>query len=127
MSGMMLQAFGEKGIHAIYPPPAGMDFHDKAALTAYVAQIPSQEFLLLLANYGVCSLIAGIVASMISGRNIMLPALIVGSIITLGEVFNVMMLPGQPVWFSAASLLIHLPFALVGYAVVRKRELGIGD
>jgi hypothetical protein len=120
MLAMILQVFGEKGIHLSYPPPAGLDYHDKAALAQYSAQIPTQEFLLLLANYAVCSLVGGIMATTVSGRDGKAYAIIVGIVLTLAEVFNVMMMP-QPFWFSAMSLLMHLPFAFLGYLLVRKK------
>ncbi len=120
MSAMILQVFGEKGIHLIYPPPPELDFRDKAALAAYSAQVPQQEFLLLLANFALCSLIGGAVATLVSGRGDKMPAIIVGSVLTLAEIFNVVMIP-QPVWFSAACLLSHVPFAFLGYLLFRKK------
>lgn len=123
MAGMMLQAFAEKGIHSVYPPPPGLDFRDKVAIASYMAQVPASAMMLQLLNYLVCSLIAGAVATLISGRVISRPALAVGIVITLASIANVFMLPGQPVWFVVISLLMHIPAALVGYALARSRSL----
>lgn len=123
MAGMMLQAFIEKGIHAMYPPPPGLDFRDKVAIANYMAQVPVAAMLLQLLNYLVCSLIAGAVATLLSGRAISRPALVVGGVITLASVANIVMLPGQPLWFLAVTLVTHIPAALMGYALVRSRSL----
>ncbi len=116
MSGMILQVLGEKLIHMIFPAPAGLDVQNKEAIAAYMSQVPPVEFVFLLVNYAICSFVAGAVATFVVGREHRSPAIIVGSLITLGEVLNVAMIP-QPIWFSALSLLSHMPFALLAYKV----------
>jgi len=123
MAGMMLQAFIEKGIHFMYPPPPGLDFRDKTAIANYMAQVPIAAMLLQLFNYFVCSLLAGAVATLLSGRAMSRPALVVGVVITLGSVANIVMLPGQPLWFLAVTLITHIPAALMGYAIARSKSL----
>jgi len=123
MAGMMLQAFIEKGIHSMYPPPPGLDFRDKVAIANYMAHVPASAMALQLLNYFICSLIAGAVATLLSGRAMSRPALVVGVVITLASVANIVMLPGQPFWFVAVTLIIHVPAALIGYAVARSRSL----
>ncbi len=121
MSGMMLQVMGEKLIHMIYPAPAGLDLQNREAIAAYMAQVPPAEFVFLLLNYAICSFIAGAVATFVVGREQRIPAIIVGSLITLGEVMNVLTIP-QPVWFSALSLLSHLPLALLAFKVFGRQS-----
>ena len=116
MSGMILQVLGEKLIHMIFPAPAGLDVQNKEAIAAYMSQVPTVEFVFLLVNYAICSFVAGAVATFVVGREHRSPAIIVGSLITLGEVLNVVMIP-QPIWFSALSLLSHLQMALLAYKV----------
>ncbi len=124
MSGMILQVMGEKLIHMIYPTPAGLDLQNREAIAAYMSQVPPIEFVLLLLNYAICSFVAGAVATFVVGREQRLPAIIVGSLITLGEVMNVAMIP-QPVWFSVLSLLSHLPLALLAFKVFG-RQASVG-
>lgn len=121
MLGMMLQAFGEKGIHAIYPPPAGITLEDEGALRAYIAQLPFGAFALLIANYLVSSFIAGVISTHIAGRQTIAPAMIAGVLITIASIANAFMIPGQPLWFSVVSILTHLPCTLAGYALVRQK------
>ncbi|MBX2905849.1 MAG: hypothetical protein KF744_07420 [Taibaiella sp.] len=123
MAGMMVQAFIEKAIHASYPPPPGLDFRDKVAIANYMAQVPIAAMMMQLVNYFACSLLAGAVATLLSGRVISRPALVVGGIITLASVANMVMLPGQPLWFLVTTLLLHIPAALLGYALARSRSL----
>ena len=123
MAGMMLQAFIENGIHAMYPPPPGLDFKDKAAIANYMTQVPASAMMLQLLNYFVCSLLAGAVATLFSGRAVSSPALIVGVVITLASVANIIMLPGQPLWFLVVTLILHIPAALLGYAAARAKNL----
>jgi hypothetical protein len=121
MSGMMLTVFGEMGIHHFYPPPAGISLENKIALSEYIASMPAKAFLLLLTNYAVCSLIAGIVATMVAGRNTKIPAIFVGILISLGAIFNILKMPPQPVWFVALSILLHIPLTLSGCYIARKK------
>ena len=114
MGGMILQALGEKGIHIVYPPPPGLNFTDKAAIAAYAAQTPTVVFVLILINYMVCALLSGVIATLVSGRKSVMPALIAGAIITLGGIFNVMMIP-HPMWFAILSVLVYIPSAWLGY------------
>ncbi len=114
MAGMLLQALGEKCIHIVYPPPPGINFTDKAAIAAYAAQTPTVVFVLILINYMVCALLSGVIATLVSGRKSVMPALIAGAIITLGGIFNVMMIP-HPMWFAILSVLVYIPSAWLGY------------
>lgn len=109
------------GIHHFYPPPAGISLENKVALTEYIAGMPAKAFLLLLANYAVCSFIAGIVGTVVVGGNTRIPAIIVGILISLGAIYNILKMPPQPIWFVAFSILLHLPLALSGYFIARKK------
>jgi hypothetical protein len=118
MLGTMLQVLGEKGIYSLYPLPDGIPMDDKQGLVSYMASLPNMAFILLLGNYFVCTIIAGLSATLIAGRTIM-PAAIAGIIITLGGIYSAIMLSFQPVWYFAFSIVILLPAALIGYALGR--------
>lgn len=116
MSGMILQVLGEMFIHMVFPAPVGLDLQNREAIAAYMSQVPTIEFVFILLNYAICSFVAGVVATFVVGRQHRLPAIVVGVLITLGGVMNVLTIP-QPVWFSALSLLSHLPLALLAFKV----------
>ena len=121
MTGMILISLGEKLLQLKYPlPPDAGD--SKAALANAIASMPKDAFEFLLVNYAVASLGAGIAASLVAKRATMIPAIIVGVIITLGGIFNNISIPGQPQWFSTTSLFVYLPFSVLGYLIVKKRE-----
>lgn len=126
LAGMILQSFGEKAIHTAYPPPAGLSFSDKAAIASYMSQVPVAAMLLQLLNYALCAVVAGVVATMFSGRVHSRPAIVAGSLITLASVANIFMLPGQPMWFSAMSVVLHVPGAMLGYALSRVSAPAVG-
>ncbi len=119
--GMVLIKLGETLISKLYPLPAGIDQNNIEALAKAVAAMPKAAFGLLLLNYAVSSFAAGLTATLVAGRTMMRPAVIVGIILTLGGIFNVVTFPRQPAWFSVSNLLVYLPFALIGYALAKKR------
>ena len=116
MAGMAMIQLAERLLQLKYPLPPGLSLRDA------VAAMPVSAFAFLLLGYSVASLCAGLVATMVSGRENIRPAIIVGIIITSGGVFNNISVPGQPQWFSIISLLAYLPFAMLGYLLVRKRD-----
>jgi len=121
VTGVILISLGERLLQFKYPLAPEM-LGDKASLARAIAAMPKEAFQLLLVNYAVASLGAGIVATLIAGRKNMLPAIITGILITLGGVFNNFSIPGQPQWFAVSNLFLYIPFALLGYFLVRKME-----
>lgn len=121
MGSMVVQAFGEQGIHMMYPPPSGITFTDKVAIAAYIGSLPAMAFVLLLADYIICAFLAGAVATFVSGRESSRPAIMAGVFTTLASLLNVVRMPGQPLWFSFLSVLVYLPVAYVAFWVFRKR------
>lgn len=120
MTGMILQVVGEKLIHSIYPVPEGTRLDNKEELAAYITTLPTNAFFLLLLNYAVCTMIAGMVATLITQDNSKRPAIVVGCLITLGGLFNIALMPFQPIWVSVVSVLVFLPAAILGYVIAVK-------
>lgn len=119
MSAMMLITLGETYIETIYPLTAGTDKYDVDSLAKGMRAMPDKAFVFLLLNYMVCSLIAGIVATLIAKRENARPATVVGIVLTLAGLYNFLYLP-HPSWF-AVNLLIYLPFSYLGYWLFRRR------
>ncbi len=122
MSGMILITLGEMAIHHMYPLPPGTDLYDADSLAKAMKQMPESALLFLLVNYVISSFLAGIIATLISGRVTLRPALVVGIVLTLAGLYNVIVLP-HPMWFSILNLLVYLPFVYLGYLAVRKKSL----
>jgi hypothetical protein len=119
MAAMMLIQLGETAIIKMYLPP-GINQNDLTAISGVVKQLPLSAFLFLLVNYIICSFLAGIVSTLVSKREMITPALIVGIILTLGGLYNVISI-NHPMWFTVLNLLIYLPFTYFGYWLVRKK------
>jgi hypothetical protein len=122
MSGMILITRGEMVIHNMYPLPPGTDLYDTDSLAKAIKLMPTSAFLFLLANYILCSFLAGIITSLVANRTASRPAFIVGIVLTLAGLYNVVALP-QPVWFSVLNLLVYLPLCYLGYLTVRKKAI----
>jgi hypothetical protein len=107
--------------HRLYPPPPGTNLNDPAAIKAWIATLPGSAFFLVLLAYALGSLVGGTVATLLSGRTRLVPALIVGTLLlTLGLV-NLATIP-QPLWFSVASTALYIPCAWLGGVLVRRPE-----
>ncbi len=119
MSAMMLITLGETYIETLYPLTAGTDKYDVDSLAKGMRAMPDKAFVFLLLNYMVCSLIAGIVATLIAKRENARPATVVGIVLTLAGLYNFLYLP-HPAWF-AVNLFIYLPFSYLGYWLFRRR------
>lgn len=116
---MILQVFGEKAIRMAYPLPAGVI--NKDTLEAYNHGLPAQAFLLLIGNLAICAFLAGMVSSFVAGRQSRVPSIITGIILAVGSLYMAASMPGQPMWFTAVSVLLYVPMALLAFVVVSKK------
>src|ERR1700747_1882797 len=113
MSGMILIKIGENGIYKLYPLPPGTDLYDAESTANAVKQMPLSAFLFFLANYTVCSFIAGIIATLVSQRTTIIPPVVVGIVMTVAGLLNVILVR-HPMWFSVLNLFIYLPLSYFG-------------
>jgi hypothetical protein len=107
--------------HRLYPPPAGLNVREPAALKAFIATLPIGAFLMVLLAYALGSLVGGMVATLIAGRGTSRPALFVGGLLMLFGVMDLVVIP-HPLWFVIVSLLIYVPCAWLGSRLVRAPE-----
>ena len=120
MAAMMLILVGETAIIKMYLP-LNISPNDTEAVSNAVKYMPLSALLFLLVNYVICSLIAGVVSTLIAKRITKRPAVVVGIVLTLGGLYNVISIP-HPMWFTVLNLFIYLPFTYLGYLVTRKKE-----
>ena len=85
-------------------------------------QMPDMAFKLLLLNYIFASFTAGIIATLVAKRTKIIPALVVGIVLTLSAVYNLIML-AHPLWFTLANLMVYMPFTYFGYIVSGKKAV----
>lgn len=120
MSGMILITLGEQIIHNIYPPVPGTDFYDADSLAKYLKQLPANAFVLKLVNYVFCSFLAGLISTLVSKRTTARPAVVIGIVLTLAGLYYIINMP-YPLWFAIVSMLVYMPFTMLGYLAVRKK------
>jgi len=106
---MGVQAIGA----TMFPPPPGLDPADPDALSAYMAELPTGTFLLVLASYLLGGLAGGFVAARLAPIRPLLHASLIAVLLTAASVLNLMTLP-HPTWFVAANLLLVILVPLLG-------------
>lgn len=102
-------------------PPSADIMADRAKLAEYMANGPVQAYVVVLIGYFLASFAGGFIVTKMSHQvtqTATLPILI-GVILTLGMVANLLMLPGQPLWFAVLGLLIFIPVSLLGHRIAR--------
>lgn len=101
-------------------PPKNLEYLSAEEKTAYAQMLPVSAFLTFAFGYVLSSVAAGWLVTKISKEThgLSLP-LIVGGLLSLGGIFILFVLPGQPSWFIAASFLIFIPFSLLGHRIAQ--------
>ncbi|MDB5284318.1 MAG: hypothetical protein JWO06_3393 [Bacteroidota bacterium] len=110
----------EFGSEKLYPPPSIKDYNNAQALERIMSQMPVKAFLWLLVGYALGSFAGGATATAISGRQMSAPALITGGIVMIGGIMDLVQIP-HPLWFVIVSLFMYIPFAALGYFVMKKK------
>lgn len=106
MSGMMLITISQTKI-----------------VVAYGNEVmPDTAYWVLVGVYAVCSFCAGLIATAIAQRDTAIPAVVVGTVLTLAGIYNMLHLT-HPGWFVAGNIVAYLPFAYLGYLLIRKKPL----
>ncbi|MFN0279041.1 MAG: hypothetical protein ACKVRN_10625 [Pyrinomonadaceae bacterium] len=106
----------------VVPPPTSDITGDPAKFREFMANLPTMAFVIVLISYILGSFTGGFIATKMGRRWSSGPtlALIVGVILTIGGILNFFVaLPGQPMWFVAASMVSYIPFSLLGYRFAR--------
>lgn len=102
--------------------PKNAEYMSRDEWTAYISSMPARAFAIILVGYIIAAFAGGFIATKMGRRWSPGPslALIVGVLLTLGGVANFfVMLPGQPLWFIAVSLVCYIPFSLLGYRIAK--------
>jgi hypothetical protein len=122
IAAMAVVALTDGIVGKVFPPPAGTNFNDAEAVKAVMLAMPIKAFLLLLVGYAIASFVGGVVATLLSGRQMVRPSVVVGIVLTAGGLMNALALP-HPIWFVAINALIYLPAAWLGYKVSGEPKL----
>jgi len=105
----------------VVAPPSDAVMKDPAALREFMANGPVKAYVIVLIGYLIGSFAGGFIVTKMSRREspgLTLP-IIVGALLSLGMVANILFLPGQPIWFVVASLIVFIPMSLFGHRFAR--------
>ncbi len=105
----------------VVAPPSDAVMKDPAALREFMANGPVKAYIIVLIGYLIGSFAGGFIVTKMSRREspgLTLP-IIVGALLSLGMVANILFLPGQPIWFVVASLIVFIPMSLFGHRFAR--------
>lgn len=123
MVAWLIVSMAEAGVHKLYPTPRGFDQNDLAQMRQFVATLPANAFLLVLAGWLVGTLFGTWLAARVGQSRT--PAYVVGALLLAAGVANSVLIP-QPIWFSALSFVVYIAATLAGArmgAAVRPRPL----
>jgi hypothetical protein len=106
----------------VVTPPAQEVMLDTEKMRQFMTTLPTTAFVVVLVGYILGAFAGGFVVTKISHQvtsGTGLP-LLIGGLLTLGGLYLFFVsLPGQPIWFVAASLLCFIPMALLGHRLAR--------
>ncbi len=89
----------EKLGHAVYPPPADLDFADPDAMRAYMATVPAGALLFVGSAWFVGTLGGTFAACKLRRAKPVMFAVVVGGLMLIATAANLLMIP-HPIWFS---------------------------
>ncbi len=105
VSAGLVISMAERVGHAIYPPPAGLDVSDPAAIEALIKSLPVGAFLLVLFAWLAGIVVGATVACLIVRENARLYTAIIGGLVLAGTIVSFVMIP-HPAWFAAVSVAV---------------------
>ncbi len=106
--------------HILYRAPAGLDWQDSSAVSAYLKQLPAGALLLVLAGW-LLGILAGMTAAcLLAGRCRGRFALTIGTLVFVGALSNFYLLP-HPVWMMALSLMAIPLLSYLSWWLLKKR------
>lgn len=118
LSGILLGSVVNMGIinlsGSIIPPPNGADLTTVEGLTSAMHLMEPKHFLMPFLAHAFGTITGAFVAALITKKNEMSIAMVVGVVFLLGGIASVMMLP-SPLWFTLTDLIVaYLPMAYIG-------------
>jgi hypothetical protein len=87
----------------------------------YMANLPTSAYIVVLISYILGSFGGGFIVTKMSRQvssGIGLP-MIIAVLLLIAGILYVALVPGQPVWFIVLTLLIFIPFTLIGHRLAR--------
>jgi hypothetical protein len=121
ITGFIIVFIGDATVHAINPPPLGLNYMDKNVMMNYVANIPVYVLVIMCIFWLLSAFTGGLVASVIRKSEWRFCALVTGGILLAAAILNLALVP-HPIWMWAVALIGYLPMALLGGSLVRRKK-----
>lgn len=90
--------------HAIYPPPAALDFSDPEAMRPYIASLPFPALLFPMFAWFIGTFCGTLVACFIGTARPIIFAAIIGMLVLVGTITNLIWIP-HPLWFAITAII----------------------
>jgi hypothetical protein len=114
LSGGIIISLVESLGKFVHPVPENFDFNNKKALAEFVSNAPPMAFAIIILAWACGAFVAGLVSEAIGKGPGAVLSVVAGSILMLGGLINLIMLPGHPVWFWVIGLGVYIPSAFLG-------------
>lgn len=118
ITGGIVIALVEGASSMLYPIPESLNVNDRDALGDYTMNMPIGAYIFVLAAWLLGAFGGGVIAVIIGKQHSV--AIIVGTILTLGGIANMFMIP-HPIWFMIVGILIYIPSAMAGGMLAMKK------
>ena len=107
--------------HQVYPPPEGLNPMVTEDMAIIMQLLPFGAMLFVVAAWVIGAFEGGFVAALIARKGHPRAAAIVPALMVMaGVVAMVIAMPAHPKWMAIAGLLLPIPVALLGAALVAK-------
>ena len=117
VAGMIINMLIVMFSTVLYPMPEGVNFNDREGLAAYIETLPVTAFLIVMLAHLGQAFFGGWIAALISRKNPMLVAMVIGVLSMLAGLYNLSTLPA-PAW-----MWIEVPLYLVAAWVAARLVL----
>jgi hypothetical protein len=111
--------------YVLFPMPDGMDMSDPEKMNAYIADLPTMAFFVVLAAHLGQSFVGGWIAARLGTSHPMLLAMIVGLAALAGGIMNMMIIKGPDWMFIELPLYLVVAWLAGRMEVKRRSALGV--
>jgi len=109
----------------VYPMPSGVELgnpdpENMARVNEWLGTLPAGAFLLATICHGFGCMLGAVIATFVSSRQSLIPAIVVGVVFTAFGIANLFSIP-HPSWFPIVDVPVYLVFAVaVGLKLKKK-------
>ena len=130
LSGVTIVFTTDSISEALYPLSPDIDRENHDQVINFYRNLPASAFILMLMGYIIASFVAGVVATALIKRysrgntaTPVRPVFTAGLLLTVANIVNAIGFP-HPFWFIVCNTILHVPAALVGYYLARRKPVG---